>query len=52
MVTLYKKPPNSLEEPEPKNHPTGPYSLQLIPDGDRAHIPFRLSELKKIFLKI
>jgi hypothetical protein len=26
----------------------GLYPLQLIPGGDRAHIPFRLSELKRI----
>jgi hypothetical protein len=24
------------------------YPLQLIPGGDRAHIPFRVSELKEI----
>jgi hypothetical protein len=28
--------------------PTGLYSLQLIPRGDRAHVPFRVSELKEI----
>jgi hypothetical protein len=66
MVTLCKKPPNSLE---PKNasdvpsapplppysatshtrpRPTGLFPLQLIPGGDRAHVPFRVSELKEI----
>jgi hypothetical protein len=65
MVTLCKKPPNSLE---PKTHlilhqiPLSPftqpphtldavpqdYPLQLIPGGNRAHIPFRVSELKEI----
>jgi hypothetical protein len=24
------------------------YPLQLIPGGDRAHVPFRVSELKEI----
>jgi hypothetical protein len=28
--------------------PTGLYPLQLIPGGDRAHIPFKVSELKEI----
>jgi hypothetical protein len=28
--------------------PTGLYPLQLIPGGDRAHMPFRLSKLKEI----
>jgi hypothetical protein len=28
--------------------PTGLYPLQLIPGGNRAHIPFRVSELKEI----
>jgi hypothetical protein len=33
----------------PQHHPTGLYyPLQLIPEGDRAHVPFRLSELKEI----
>jgi hypothetical protein len=32
----------------PRHHPTGLFALQLIPGGDRAHIPFRLSELKEI----
>jgi hypothetical protein len=31
-----------------RHHPTGLYSLQLIPGVDRAHIPFRVSELKEI----
>jgi hypothetical protein len=31
-----------------RHHPTGLYSLQLIPGGDRAHVPFRVSELKGI----
>jgi hypothetical protein len=87
MVTLYKKPPDSLEEAEPEKpsdaqgppmmskgaspmteikspgepqgiyptlrklvdtSPTGLYPLQLIPGGDRAPIPFILSELKEI----
>jgi hypothetical protein len=66
MVTLCKKPPNSLEQknlsdapsalPLPlypatshtRHHPTGLYPFQLIPGGDRAHIPFRVSELKEI----
>jgi hypothetical protein len=103
-VTLYRKPPNSLEEPEPKKNTWCPktpnnvkgglpydrnqisrgatgnifypeetvwcpisspstllprhlipstsshrlYPLQLIPGGDKAHIPFRLSEFKEI----
>jgi hypothetical protein len=66
MVTLCKKPPNSLEQKNPsdapstphlphypdtshtRHHPTGLYPFQLIPGGDRAHIPFRVSELKEI----
>jgi hypothetical protein len=32
----------------PRHHPTGLYPLQLSPGGGRAHIPFRLSELKEI----
>jgi hypothetical protein len=65
MLTLCKKPPNSLQ---PKNssdapsapslppysatlhnrcHPTRLYPLQLIPGGDRYHISFIVSELKK-----
>jgi hypothetical protein len=66
MVTLFKKPPNSLEPKNPSNapsapplppylatshtrhHPTGLYPLQLIPGGDRAHVPFIVSELKEI----
>jgi hypothetical protein len=28
--------------------PTVLYPLQLIPGGDRAHVPFRVSELKEI----
>jgi hypothetical protein len=32
----------------PQHHPTGLYPLQLIPGGDRSHVPFRLSELKEI----
>jgi hypothetical protein len=66
MVTLCKKPPNSLELKNPsdvpsspplppypaashtRHHPTGLYPLQLIPGGDRAHVPFRVSELKEI----
>jgi hypothetical protein len=28
--------------------PTGFYPLQLIPGGDKTHIPFRVSELKEI----
>jgi hypothetical protein len=31
-----------------RHHPTVLYPLQLIPGGDRAHIPFRMSELKEI----
>jgi hypothetical protein len=31
----------------PQHHPTGLYLLQLIPGRDRAHVPLRLSELKK-----
>jgi hypothetical protein len=27
---------------------TGLYPFQLIPGGDRAHVPFRVSELKEI----
>jgi hypothetical protein len=66
MVTLCKKPPNSLEPKNPsdapsaphlspypttshtRHHPTGLYLFQLIPGGDRAHVPFRGSELKEI----
>jgi hypothetical protein len=62
MVTLCKKPPNSLEPKNPsapplppypatssiRHCPTGLYPLQLIHGGDRAHVPFRVSELKKI----
>jgi hypothetical protein len=67
MVTLYKKPPNSLEEPKNPSdtplapplpplpshltHQTSPHRtlpLQLIPGGDRAHLLFRVSELKEI----
>jgi hypothetical protein len=66
MVTLSKKPPNSLEKPKnpfdapspspfppshatshTRHHPTGLYPLQLFPGGDRAHVPFRVSELKE-----
>jgi hypothetical protein len=65
MVTLCKKPPNSLEPKNPYDipsppplpsypatshtrlHPTGLYPLQLIPGGDRAHVPFRGVNLKK-----
>jgi hypothetical protein len=32
----------------PQHHPIGLYSFQLIPRGDRAHVRFRLSELKEI----
>jgi hypothetical protein len=31
-----------------RHHPTGLYPLQLIPGGDRVHVPFRVSELKEI----
>jgi hypothetical protein len=31
----------------PEHCPTGLHPLPLIPWGDRAHVPFRLSELKK-----
>jgi hypothetical protein len=31
-----------------RRHPTGLHPLQLIPGGDRAHVPFRVSELKEI----
>jgi hypothetical protein len=62
MVTLCKKPPNSLEPKNPsapllppyqttshtRYHPTGLYPLQLIPGWDRAHVPFRVSELKEL----
>jgi hypothetical protein len=66
MVTLCKKPPNSLEPKIPSNAPSAPplspypatshtghcptglYPLQLIPGGDRAHVPFRVSEVKEI----
>jgi hypothetical protein len=66
MVTLCKKPPNSLEPKNPSNAPSAPplppypatsharhcptglYPLQLIPGGDRDHVPFRESELKEI----
>jgi hypothetical protein len=62
MVTLYKKPLNSLEPKNPsalpippypatsqrRCCPTGLYPLQLIPREDRAHVPFRVSELKEI----
>jgi hypothetical protein len=30
------------------HHPTGIYSLQLIPGGDRAYVLFRVSERKEI----
>jgi hypothetical protein len=64
MVTLCKKPPNSLEPKNPSNspsapplppypaishtrcHSTGLYPLHLIPEGDRAHVLFGVSELK------
>jgi hypothetical protein len=32
----------------PHHHPTGLYSLQLMPRGDKVHVPFRLNELKKL----
>jgi hypothetical protein len=32
----------------PQHHLIGLYPLELIPGGDRAHIPFRLSELREI----
>jgi hypothetical protein len=66
MVTLCKKPQNSLEPKNPsdaplappvlpypatshtRHHPTGLYPLQLIPVGDRAHVPLRVRELKEI----
>jgi hypothetical protein len=62
MVALCKKPPNSLEPKNPsapplppypvnshtRQPPTGFYSLQLILGGDRAHLPFRVSELEEI----
>jgi hypothetical protein len=32
----------------PWHHPIGLYPLQLIFGGDKAHVPFRLSELKEI----
>jgi hypothetical protein len=61
-VNLCKKPPNCCEAKNPsapplphypatshtRHCPTGLYPLQLIPGGDRAHIPFSVSELKKI----
>jgi hypothetical protein len=65
MVTLSKKPPNSLEPKNPSDAPSAPplppypatshtrhwppglYPLQLIPGGDGAQVPFRVSELKK-----
>jgi hypothetical protein len=31
-----------------RHHPTGLYTLQLIPGGDRAHVPFIVSVLKEI----
>jgi hypothetical protein len=31
-----------------QHHPTGLYPFQLIPGGDRAHVPFRVCELKEI----
>jgi hypothetical protein len=31
-----------------RHHPTGLYPLQLIPGGNRAHVPFRLSEIEEI----
>jgi hypothetical protein len=31
-----------------RHYPTGLYLLQLIPGGDRAHVPFRVHELKEI----
>jgi hypothetical protein len=40
-------PPNPATS-HTKCHPTGLYPLQLIPGGDRAHVPFRVSELKEI----
>jgi hypothetical protein len=59
---LQKKTPNSLEPKNPsapplppypatshtRRSPTGLYPLQLISGGDRAHVPFRVSELKEI----
>jgi hypothetical protein len=62
MVTLCKKPPNSLEPKNPsapllspypatshtRHCPTGLYPFQLIPGADRAHVLFRVSELKEI----
>jgi hypothetical protein len=40
-------PPYS-ETSHTRHCPTGLYRLQLIPAGGRAHIPFRVSELKEI----
>jgi hypothetical protein len=62
MVTLCKKPPNSLEPKTPsapphphfpatshtRHHLIGLYLLQLIPGGDKDHVPFRVSELKEM----
>jgi hypothetical protein len=62
MITLCKKPPNSLEPKNPsapplppfpatshtRSPPTGLYPLLLILGGDRAHVPFRVSKLKGI----
>jgi hypothetical protein len=62
IISLCKRSPNSLEPKNPsapprppypatshtRHHPTGLYPLQLIPGGDRAHMPFRVSELKEI----
>jgi hypothetical protein len=31
-----------------QHHLTGLYPLQLIPEGDRVHVPFRVSELEEI----
>jgi hypothetical protein len=63
MVTLSKKPPNSLEPKNPSDAPSTPplspfpatshtrccpTGLLLIPGGDRAHVPLGMSELKEI----
>jgi hypothetical protein len=53
IVTFCKKPISSPLPPYPatshtRYRPTDLYPLRLIPGGDRAHVPFRVRELKEI----
>jgi hypothetical protein len=47
LVNTPTAPPYSATS-HSQHHPTGLYPLQLFPGGDRAHVPFRLSELKEM----